>query len=287
MKIVDLLAAGPTYSFEFFPPKTDAAEAQLRIALKELELLSPSFVSVTDGAGGSTRARTQELVIELHHETSMTPMAHLTCAAFTRDHLTEVVTRYRDAGVCNILALRGDPPAELDLPPGELEHARELVELVRGIGDFAIGVAVHPEGHPASTDIATDRRHQAEKLAAADFGVTQLFFDADLYSRLVDDFTALGVDAPVIPGIMPVTDVKQVARMAQLSGAAFPGWLEERLRSAGDDPAAMHEVGVEEATRFCERLLAAGAPGLHFFTLNRSPATRDIYTNLGLQPKSV
>lgn len=282
MKIADMLATGRTYSFEFFPPKTDAAEAQLRVALGELEGLKPSFVSVTDGAGGSTRARTQELVLEIDRETSMTPMAHLTCAAFTRAELHAVLSAYRDGEIENILALRGDPPAELDLPAGELDHAYELVELVREVGDFSIGVAVHPEGHPASSDRDTDRRHQAAKLAAADFGVTQLFFEVDLYERLVDDLAALGVDTPVLPGIMPVTNVKQVARMAQLSGADFPAWLEDRLSEAGDDLDAMYAIGIEEAVRLCEALLAAGAPGLHFYTLNRSSATRDIYASLGL-----
>src|SRR5690349_18607009 len=174
-KIVDILANGPSSSFEFFPPKTPAAEEQLEQALAELEPLGPSFVSVTYGAGGSTRERTHDLVVRINRDTSMTAMAHLTCAAHTRAQLTDIVTRYHEAEVGNILTLGGDPPKELDLPPGELAHAIELVELVRGIGDFSVGVAVHPEGHPASIDAVEDRRRQAEKLAAADFGLSQFF----------------------------------------------------------------------------------------------------------------
>jgi methylenetetrahydrofolate reductase (NADPH) len=286
MQIRELLAAGRTYSFEFFPPKTEAAQAQLRVTLKELQALAPSFVSVTDGAGGSTRALTQELVVQLHTDTAMTPMAHLTCAAFTRGQLETVVATYRDAGVENILALRGDPPAELDLPPGDLHHANELVELIRGVGEFSVGVAAHPEGHPASLDATTDRDRQAAKLAAADFGITQFFFDAELYPRFLEDLAARGTTTPVIPGIMPVTNIKQVARMAQLSGADFPEWLADRLRAVEEDAEAMHAVGIQEATRLCERLLDYGAPGLHFYTLNRSPATREIYRNLGLGPST-
>ncbi len=213
-KIAQILATGPSSSFEFFPPKTPQAEAQLEEALLELEPLHPSFVSVTYGAGGSTRERTHDLVVRINRETSMTAMAHLTCAAHQRTELVEIVTKYRDASVENILALGGDPPKELNLPPGDLAHAIELVELVRGIGEFSVGVAVHPEGHPSSTDRTADRRRQAEKLAGADFGISQFFFDADVWFEFLGDLDALGVTTPVIPGIMPVTSVKSVKRMS-------------------------------------------------------------------------
>lgn len=283
-KISEILARGASYSFEFFPPKTPEAETQLARALRELEPLQPSFVSVTYGAGGTTRERTHDLVVSILRDTSMTPMAHLTCAAHSRAELVGIVTRYRDAGVRNILALRGDPPKDLALPPSELAYASDLVELIGSLDAFSIGVAVHPEGHPASTDRADDRRRQAEKLAMADFGVSQFFFEPEVWFRFVHEMRALGVTTPLLPGIMPVTNVKSVKRMAELSGADFPRRLEERLRAVEDDPAAMHRVGVEAATELCRELLAGGAPGLHFYTLNRSTATREIYANLGLGP---
>jgi methylenetetrahydrofolate reductase (NADPH) len=283
-KISDILAAGRTLSFEFFPPRTPEAEAQLEQTLVELESLRPSYVSVTYGAGGSTRDRTHDLVVRINRDTSMTAMAHLTCAAHTRAELTDVVTRYGDARVENILALGGDPPKELELPPGELEHAIELVRLARGLGDFSIGVAVHPEPHPRSPTIESDRRFTAEKLAEADFGITQFFFEPRHYFELVDAMRARGVERPVIPGIMPVLSLAGIKRMAELQGSAFPDWLAERLHAVGDDPKAVRQVGIDEATRLCASLLEGGAPGLHFYTLNRSPATREIATNLGLAP---
>jgi len=281
-KIVDILAAGPSSSFEFFPPKTPAAEEQLEQALLELEPLSPSFVSVTYGAGGSTRERTHDLVARINHETTMTGMAHLTCAAHARSELDDIVTRYRDANIENILALGGDPPKDLNLPPGDLKHATELVALIRAIGDFSVGVAVHPEGHPASTNVRDDRQRQAEKLAVADFGLSQFFFDADVWFEFLGDLDALGVTTPVIPGIMPVTNAKSVKRMSDMAGAEFPRWLEERLLAVEDDDAAMRAVGIEAATELCRDLAAGGVDSFHFYTLNRSTATREIYTNLGL-----
>ena len=280
--VAALLAAGTTYSFEFFPPSSDEAEAQLARTLGELERLQPSFVSITYGAGGTTRERTHDLVVGILRSTDMTPMAHLCCAGHLEDELRAILGRYRDAGVENILALRGDPPAELNLPAGDLAHAVDLVEMAREIGSFSIGVAAHPEGHPASPDVASDRRHLAAKLAAADFAVTQFFFQADDYRRLVDDLRALGVDRPVVPGIMPVTNLSQVARFAALSGAEFPADLAARLEAVADDPAEVRRIGVEVASELCRDLLEAGAPGLHFYTLNRSTATREIFANLGL-----
>jgi methylenetetrahydrofolate reductase (NADPH) len=281
-RIADLLTEGRCFSFEFFPPKTEEAEAQLRRTLLELAPLRPSFVSITYGAGGTTRERTHDLVVGILRLTEMTPMAHLCCAGHTEDELRAILGRYRDAGVQNILALRGDPPAELNLSAGDLAHAVDLVELAREIGSFSIGVAAHPEGHPASPDVASDRRHLAAKLAAADFAVTQFFFQVDDYRRLVDDLRALGVDRPVVPGIMPVTNLSQVSRFAALSGAEFPADLAARLEAVADNPAEVRRIGVEVASELCRDLLEAGAPGLHFYTLNRSPATREIFANLGL-----
>jgi methylenetetrahydrofolate reductase (NADPH) len=283
-KIVDILETGPSHSFEFFPPKTPAAEAQLEETLRELEPLQPTFVSVTYGAGGSTREKTHDIVTGIHRETSLTAMAHLTCAAHTEDELVEIVLRYREAGIHNILALRGDPPKDLDLPPGDLAHAIDLIELVRRVGDFSVGVAVHPEGHPASSERDADRRRQAEKLAAADFGISQFFFEADVWFAFLEDMHELGVTTRIIPGIMPVLNVKSVKRMAEMSGADFPRALEQRLRAVEDDEAAMHAVGIEAATELCSELIAGGVDSFHFYTLNRSPATREIYEKLGFAP---
>jgi methylenetetrahydrofolate reductase (NADPH) len=282
MKIGDVLARGPSVSFEFFPPKTPAAQNTLEQTLRELEPLHPSFVSVTYGAGGSTRETTHDIVVHINNDTTLTAMAHLTCAAHTRDELAAIVTRYRDAGVETILCLGGDPPKELNLPPGELPHASDLIGLVRELGDFSVGVAVHPEGHPASTNRTDDRRRQAEKLALAEFGLSQFFFEAEVWFAFLDDLRDQGVETPVIPGIMPVLNVKSVKRMAEMSGAAFPRWLEERLRAHEDDEEAMRSVGIEASTNLCRDLMAGGVRSFHFYTLNRSTATREIYANLGL-----
>ena len=280
--VAALLAAGTTYSFEFFPPRDDASEAQLAQTLGELEPLRPSFVSITYGAGGSTRDRTHGLVTDILRRTTMTPMAHLTCVGHRRAELAEILERYRHDGVQNLLALRGDAPAGRDLPSGDLHHALELVELARQVGPFSVGVAAHPEGHPQAPDRATDRRHLAAKLARADFAVTQFFFRCEDYLGLVDDLAARGVDKPVIPGIMPVTNVAQIERFAALSGAEVPAGLRTRLHAAAHDPAEVRRIGVAAATELCAELLAAGAPGLHFYTLNRSTATREIWAALGL-----
>lgn len=282
-KIADILAHGRSYSFEFFPPRTAEMEETLRQTLIELEPLGPSYVSVTYGAGGTTRERTHEIVVDILQNTTMTPMAHLTCAAHTRAELVEVITRYRDAGIENVLALGGDPPADLDLPLGELHYACELVELLREIGDFSIGVAAHPEPHPKSASRETDRYWTAKKVELADFAITQFFFESAHYFDLVEGLRAHGVDKPVIPGIMPVTNIKSIKRMTQLQGSEFPQWLSDKLHAVGEDPAAVREVGIQEATNLCQELLDGGAPGLHFYTLNRSPATREIFTRLGLR----
>ncbi len=284
-RIDDLLLAGPTYSFEFFPPRTPEAEEALSKALVELEPLHPSFVSVTYGAGGSTREKTREIVVDILERGAMTPMAHLTCAGHARSELIEIVEGYANAGVENLLALAGDPPADAgpDFVPGDLTHAFELVALIRRHHpSAAVGVAAHPELHPRSPDRASDRRHLAEKLDLADFGVGQFFFRAEDYFAMVEDVAALGVTKPIIPGIMPVTNLAQIQRFAQLSGTLLPAPLIERLEAVGDDPVAVRQVGVEAAIELCAELLDRGVPGLHFYTLNRSTATREIYAALGL-----
>jgi methylenetetrahydrofolate reductase (NADPH) len=277
--IKDLLGAGPTLSFEFFPPKTENAERQLEKAIHELTPLAPSFVSVTYGAGGSTRERTRDIVVGIERDTPMTAMAHLTCMGHRRADVTDLFDEYRDGSVANILALAGDPPSDGSTVDGDFTYATELVEVVRESGDFSVGVAAHPEGHPRSSSIDEDRRHLAAKLALADFGVTQFFFRAEDYLAMVEDLTALGCNTPVIPGIMPVTNVGQIQRFAEMSGAAFPPDLAARLEVVADDPAAVRAIGVEVATEMCQRLLDEGAPGLHFYTLNRSTPTRVVAAN--------
>ena len=282
-KIVDLLATGRTLSFEFFPPKNDEAERQLEKSIHELAPLRPSFVSVTYGAGGSTRDRTRDIVLQVNREQAFPAMAHLTCVGHGRSQVVDLLDEYAAGGVHNILALAGDPPADGSDPGGDFTYALELVELVRAHpGGFSVGVAAHPEGHPKSPDMETDRRWTAEKLRHADFGVTQFFFDNAAYYRMLDELSRLGVDTPVIPGIMPVTNAGSVQRMAELSGAEFPPDLAERVAAVGDDPEAVRRIGVEMSTAMCEDLLAHDVPGLHFYTLNRSTATREIYANLGL-----
>lgn len=280
--IHELLAAGSTLSFEFFPPKAEADDAALEQTIRELEPLVPSYVSVTYGAGGTTRERTHKIVVDIASTTSLTAMAHLTCAAHTRAELDAIVQRYREAGIRNILALRGDPPQDAGLPEGELGRAIDLVRLVRAAGDFSIGVAAFPEPHPRAASPEADRFHTAEKLGEADFAVTQLFFEARHYFDLVESLGRLGVHKPVVPGIMPIERIAQIERMVALQGSEFPKWLRAKLEAAGDDPEAVRRVGIEEAARLCRELLEGGAPGLHFYTLNKSRATRDIAALLGL-----
>jgi methylenetetrahydrofolate reductase (NADH) len=280
-RVSDLLAAGRTCSFEFFPPKTDGAQLSLGHTIAELEPLAPSFVSVTYGAGGSTRARTREIVAWVRRETSITPMAHLTCQGHTRAEIAQILGDYRAAGIENILALGGDLPGDpAEHPASDYRYASDLIEDIAG-EDFSIGVAAHPEVHPKSPDRQTDRRLLAAKLANADFAITQFFFEAHHYFRLVDELAELGVDKPVLPGIMPITNVGQVRRMAELSGAAVPAWLVERLEGV-EDPVEVRRIGVDVASALCAELLERGAPGLHLYTLNRSTASREIYANLGL-----
>jgi methylenetetrahydrofolate reductase (NADPH) len=281
-RIADLLAAGRTFSFEFSPPKSAAASMSLGRTIAELEPLGPSFVSVTYGAGGSTREHTRDTVLWVQRETNVPPMAHLTCVGHTRAEIEDIIATYVEAGIVNVLALAGDAPKDpADARPSDYTYATDLIEHLREISDLSIGVAAHPEGHPRSPDLATDRRYLADKLRMSDFATTQFFFDIEHYLSLVNDLADLGVTKPVVPGIMPVTNIGQVERMAELSGAAFPSWLRERLES-GKTPEDVRRIGVDAATELCAGLLEAGAPGLHFYTMNKSTATRDIYTQLGL-----
>jgi len=282
----DVLASGRrSFSFEFFPPKDDAGERALWQAIRELEALSPTFVSVTYGAGGSTRDRTLRLTENIAADTTLEPVAHLTCVGHSREELRRIVGDLAAAGVRNVLALRGDPPGgpgqTWTAHPDGFDHAIDLVRLVRELGDFTVGVAAFPEVHPEAVDAHADARVLAAKAAAgAAFAVTQLFFEPEHYFSLVQRASTYGCDIPVLPGIMPITNLKQVTRFAELSGAEVPTRIVARLQRFADDPASVRAAGIEVATELCDRLLAEGAPGLHYYTLNRSTATRQIHADL-------
>jgi methylenetetrahydrofolate reductase (NADPH) len=282
-RISDRLAERQTLSFEFFPPKTTAAQLTLGRTVAALEPLKPDFVSITYGAGGSDRHRTGDVVNWMRTETDFEPMAHLTCVGHTRSDVEALLVEYRRIGVENILALGGDPPVDGVVPAGDYSYASDLLADVVAPGCFSVGVAAHPEVHPRSPDRATDRRHLAAKLRIADFAVTQFFFEIEHWLRLVDELAALDVHKPVLPGIMPVSNKQQIHRMAQMSGADLPRWLVERLDHT-DDPEQVRRIGIEVATTLAADLLAAGAPGLHLYTLNRPEAAIEICANLDLVP---
>ena len=279
-KIRDLLAAGPTTSFEFFPPKTDAGMAALADTLDQLSALDPSFVSVTYGAGGSTKDRTRSIVLDMNARRAFPAMPHLTCMSHTKAEVIDLLDDYGAHGIQNVLALGGDPPADGGKATGEFRYASELVELIREQGDFSIGVAAFPELHPRSAgDAANDRARLADKLAAADFAITQFFADADEYARLLDDLDAIGVTKPILPGIMAPNNPAGYRRMATMNGTRIPHALLASIEAAGPDDA--FALAVDAATQQCMRLLQLGAPGLHFYTLNRADIVSQVHVNLG------
>ncbi len=274
----------PCFSFEFFPPKDEEGMERLRRTLSELREDGPAFVSVTYGAGGSTRDRTIEITREIKREYGIEAMAHLSCVGTTVDELRTLLDDVRGAGIDNVLALRGDPPrGETDWKPhpGGLSYSTELATLISEGYDFAIGAACFPEVHPEAPDIEHDLRFLREKIAAgASFLITQLFFDNDFYFDFVEEARAAGVTVPIVPGIMPITNFAQIKRFTQMCGASIPETLEHELAARADDPDAVAELGVAYATLQCSELLARGAPGIHFYTLNKSTATRAILAAL-------
>ena len=281
MRIDALLAKGITRSFEYFPPKSDAESAQLSTTLRELEDLNPSFVSVTYRGGRESRQRTFDLVTQIEKTGGTSAMAHLICVGHSKNEMREILGNYKDEGVENVMALGGDIPDDPALVASEFKHALDLVELAREVGGFSIGVAAHPQGHPRSPDMASDRKYLAQKMQLADFAVTQLLFEVGEWSGLVSELGALSVTKPVLPGIMPVTSLASIERMSKM-GSDVPSALVKRLEDAhaNGGPDAVRQEGIRAATELCEGLLEAGAPGLHFYTLNRSTATREIHNAL-------
>lgn len=274
------------YSFEFFPPKDQAGEERLWAAMEALEPMAPDFISVTYGAGGSTRDRTIRITSQITERTSVPTVAHLTCVGSTRGELIEILQRYKEAGIRSILALRGDPTGGPSAPwvptAGGFNHADQLVELAMEVGGFEVGVAAFPDGHPASQgDLAKDVEVLIRKESlGASFATTQFFFEAEKYQRLVEALAAKGSNLPIIPGILPVTNVKQLVRMTELNGTEIPTKMLARFADVEDDADAVRKLGIEIATELCEQLLAIGVPGLHFYTMNTSSATLEIYRKL-------
>ena len=280
-------AGDPVFSFEFFPPKSDAGERVLGLALESLRQLEPDFVSVTYGAGGSSRTRTLELTKWIKQELGIEAMAHLSCVGSTREELGAILDDMSEAGIENVLALRGDPPrGESDWKPhpGGLSYSTELAGLIRADYDVCIGGACFPEVHPEAPDLAHDLRFLKEKIAAGvSLLITQLFFDNDHYFRFVEEARGAGIEVPILPGVMPITDLRQIKTITGMCGATIPQALREALEWRSHDADAVLQLGVSYATLQCAELLARGAPGIHFYTLNRSHATRAILSALKLQ----
>lgn len=284
--IPELLAEGTTYSFEFYPPRTPEGERQLARTLERLAPLNPSFVSVTYGAGGSSRDQTADIVHDLRQRYGLTVLPHLTCIGHTRDEITALVRGYESDGVESLLALHGDPPADgRVLPQGDFRYAAELIAFLRAQNEFALGVAAHTEGHPMAPDLASDREHQAAKLAVADFAITQFFFEVQHYTSFMADMADRGVTIPVIAGVIPVTNPDQARRMVEMAGGTFPADLWERLSEA-ETPAEGRAIGVEHAANLIRQLVEAGAPGIHVYPMNRWRAATDLFEVLGLSPTS-
>jgi methylenetetrahydrofolate reductase (NADPH) len=283
--IGQLLRSGEhSFSFEFFPPKDAGGEEVLWRSISELEPLRPTFVSVTYGAGGTTRERTVAITRRIAEETSLLPMAHLTCVGHTAAELRTIVDDLRRAGIRNVLALRGDPPGGPGTPwtstPGGLEYASELVGFLQD-HDFSVGVAAFPEGHRDAPDLDHDAQVLKAKYdAGAEFAITEMVLRASDYVGLVRRAGEVGADFPIVPGIMPILNLNSMRTMVRLSGREMPQETLDRILPLEDDPAALRAEGIRIATELCERLLEAGAPGLHFYTLNRSKATRDIFAAL-------
>jgi len=295
MHILDIFHAHPTtFSFEFFPPKTDRASAELFESIVQLQALRPSFVSVTYGAGGSTRERTHDLVVRIQRETDLTAVSHLTCVCHSREELGAILDRYASSGIENILALGGDPPqnmANFDRSRDAFQFAEQLVRYVRSLTSvpdprgFGIGVAGFPEGHPGTPNRLLEMDHLKRKVdAGADYICTQLFFSNPDFYDFRERCELAGIKVPILAGIMPITSRENMVRMAQLAlGARIPGRLQRAIERCGADPPAVARVGVHWATEQCRDLLDNQVRGIHFYTLNRSDATRQIYENLGVK----
>ena len=284
MKIIERLGVSPAFSFEFFPPKDEEGVERLFQTISELKAYSPAYVSVTYGAGGSTRRLTVDLVRRIKHEVGIEAMAHLTCVGALPDEIAAVLDQLVESGIDNVIALRGDPPrgaAAFVRPEGGFAYGSELLAFIRARYDFCIAAACYPEGHHEAPDRATDLQHLKRKVdAGADFLVTQLFFDNADYFAFVDRARAAGIDLPIVAGIMPITNLSQIKRFTAMCGASIPrAWL-ARLEEAGNDAEAVRAIGVEHATAQCRELVARGVPGVHFSTLNRSTATREILEQL-------
>lgn len=278
-RIADLLARGQTWSFEFFPPKTPDGRREFEDAVRDLSTLNPSYVSVTYGALGGVRHLTRDIVLAMTRDLAFPAMPHLTCVGHDRGEIVRLLETYRDGGVENILALAGDPRDD-GCDTGDFRYATDLVELIRATGDFAVGVAAFPEVHPRSPDRAADRRRLADKLRVADFGLTQFFFDPEHYRVMVQELADLGVDAPVVPGVMPFTSVPGARRMAAMNGTRIPDALQARMDAVAHDPEATRRLGVAVATDLVARLREMGAPGIHLYAMNRATSIREILAAL-------